>query len=152
MTVIHKTPQTQIQKSSKQDPNAIKMANTKQPYDKYKYVPKNVMEVAEGMESQFTNHLLREMKKVSGQKLGPAENIYQSMLDSERSKMMAKSNSGLGIKDVVIRELYPQFQQVDYRQRQNNESVRMHKEIKPQPKQSKVEMYKKVNSQQGERL
>ena len=31
--------------------------------DKYKNVPKEYMQVAEGMESQFTNHLLNEMRK-----------------------------------------------------------------------------------------
>lgn len=120
---------------SKADHPAVEMNNLKQmPYDKYKYVPADVMEVAEGIESQFTDHLMREMKKSSGKELGPAENIYHSMLDSERSKMMAKTNTGIGVKDVVIRELYPQFEQKNLNQ----------------AKASQVQMYNKTNSQKGE--
>ena len=138
MTVIHKTPQIQMQKSKTEVPSVeMTNANKQVAYDKYKYVPKEVMEVAEGIESQFTDHLLREMKKSSSQELGPAENIYHSMLDSERSKMMAKTNTGLGIKDIVIRELHPQFEQINF----NKPAAR-----------EQVKMYNKINSQKGESI
>lgn len=135
MTTIHQTPKIQMHKS-KTESDSVEMNNKQVAYDKYKYVPKEVMEVAEGIESQFTDHLMREMKKSSGKELGPAENIYHSMLDSERSKMMAKTNTGIGVKDVVIRELYPQFEQKN-----------LHKAPAEQ-----VNMYKKINSQKGESL
>lgn len=142
MTVIHKTPQIQMHKSERNSQHdssssAVQMKHKQMPYDKYKYVPKQVMEVAEGMESQFTDHLLKQMKKSSGKELGPAEKIYHSMLDSERSKMMAKTNTGLGIKDVIIREFHPQFEQRNFRQPTET---------------APVEMYKKINSQKGESI
>ncbi len=31
------------------------------------------------------------------------------MLDDERAKLMAKSNSGLGVKDMVLDQIYPQY-------------------------------------------
>lgn len=97
--------------------------------DKYKHVPKQYMKVAEGMESQFTNHLINEMRKsAQSSQTGPAENIYNSMLDAERAKIMAETNSGLGIKDVVLRELYPNFDK---------------------PNIQNVKMYKQINSGQG---
>jgi Rod binding domain-containing protein len=86
--------------------------------DKYKYVPKDYMRVAEGMEAQFTNHLLAQMRKTvdSANPVGNAEKIYRSMLDDERSKLMANSTSGLGVKDMVLDQIYPQYKQLNQRQ------------------------------------
>ncbi len=79
--------------------------------DKYKNVPKPYMQVAEGMERQFTNHLLTQMRKTvdSSEPESNAEKIYKSMLDDERANLMAKSNSGLGVKDMVLDQIYPQY-------------------------------------------
>lgn len=115
-------------------------------YDKYKHVPKQVMEVAQGMEEQFTNHLLSEIQKSSGRELGSAEKIYQGMLDRERSQLIAASDTGLGVKDVIIedlmRKISPHTTRLNYQQSDNK--VKMHRE--------NVEMYKKVNSQKGESI
>lgn len=107
----------------------------KQDADKYKNVPKEYLQVAEGMESQFTNHLLNEMRKSVKAPGSSAERIYRSMLDAERSKLMAQTNTGLGIKDVVLREIYPNFD------KPNLGNVKMYKEISKET----------INSQQGER-
>lgn len=102
--------------------------------DKYKNVPKEYLEVAEGMESQFTNHLINEMRKSTKAPSGPAESIYRSMLDAERAKLMSQTNTGLGIKDVVLKEIYPNFD------KPNLGNVKMYKEITA----------KEVHSTQGE--
>ena len=137
MTTIHKTPQIQMHKQrSEGSSDSVQMQNRKVDYDKYKHVPKQVMEVAEAYESQFTNFLLNEMKKSSSLDMGPAEKIYNSMLDEERSQMMAKTNTGLGIKDVVIRDLMQKMGHNNFNQ----------------PGKQQVEMYKKVNSQKGESI
>jgi Rod binding domain-containing protein len=101
-------------------------------FDKYKNVPKEYMQVAEGMEEQFTNHLLGEMRKTikSTEPESQATRVYKSMLDSERAQMMAQSNSGLGVKDLVLDQIYPQHNRI--------------------PRQESVKMYKQANSQ-GER-
>ena len=99
--------------------------------DKYSNVPKDYMRVAEGMEAQFTNHLLNQMRKTvhSVEPETQAGKMYKSMLDDERSKLMANSNSGLGIKDLVLDQIYPQYKQAS--------------------NQQAVQMYKQNNSQQG---
>jgi Rod binding domain-containing protein len=100
--------------------------------EKYRHIPKDYMRVAEGMEAQFTNHLLGEMRKTihSVDPETQDEKIYKSMLDNERSDMMAKSNSGLGIKDLVLDQIYPKHRRV--------------------PQDQGVKMYNKLNSQKGE--
>ncbi len=101
--------------------------------DKYKNVPKPYLKVAEAMEAQFTNHLLGEMRKTvhSANPETQAEKIYKSMLDDERAQMMANSHSGLGVKDLVLDQIYPQYRQ--------KAAV-----------QNAMNTYKQINSQQGE--
>lgn len=96
--------------------------------DKYKHVPKPYMQVAEGMERQFTNHLLAQMRKTvhSANPESNAERIYKSMLDDERAKLMAQSDSGLGVKDMVLDQIYPQHRRVNPR-----DAVQMYNNIKP---------------------
>jgi Rod binding domain-containing protein len=67
-------------------------------------------EIAEGMEANFTQHLLQEMKKTV-----PKDNpdsapmdYYNSLLDAERAQIMAKSDSGIGIKKVILDQIVPQ--------------------------------------------
>jgi Rod binding domain-containing protein len=67
-------------------------------------------EIAEGMETSFTSHMLAEMRK-SIPKEGndsPAMDYYNSLLDYERAQLMAKSDSGLGIKKVILDQIVPQ--------------------------------------------
>lgn len=67
-------------------------------------------EIAEGMETNFTSYMLAEMRK-SVPKEGadtPAMDYYNSLLDSERAQLMAKSDSGLGIKKVILDQIVPQ--------------------------------------------
>ena len=61
-------------------------------------------DIAEGMEANFTSHMLAEMRKTIP-KEGPdssAMEYYNSLLDFERAQLMAKSDSGLGVKKVII--------------------------------------------------
>jgi len=77
--------------------------------DLYKKALKPYEEIAEGMEANFTNHLLQEMKKTI-----PKDNpdsapmdYYNSLMDSERSQLMAKSETGLGIKKIILDQIVP---------------------------------------------
>tara|TARA_Y100000768_G_scaffold388543_1_gene385096 strand:+ start:9938 stop:10309 length:372 start_codon:yes stop_codon:yes gene_type:complete len=105
---------------------------------KHQNVPKEVVQAAEAMEEQFANHLINEMRKSVGKESkSSAEDFYNSLMDRERAKMLAKSDTGLGIKDVVIDEY-------------------MRKTARPSSygQFEKVEMYEKQkpNSQKGETL
>lgn len=67
-------------------------------------------DVAEGMEANFTSYMLAEMRKTIPKETpdSSATNYYNSLLDSERAQLMAKSESGLGVKKVILDQIVPQ--------------------------------------------
>lgn len=78
--------------------------------DKYANVPKAYMRIAEGMETQFNQMMLAQMKKTV-EKANPdsaASRIYDQMLDEHYAEIMA-SKDGTGIKDLVLEQIYPAF-------------------------------------------
>jgi Rod binding domain-containing protein len=67
-------------------------------------------EIAEGMEANFTSHMLAEMRKAIPKETpdsSPME-YYNSLLDYERAQLMAKSDSGLGVKKVILDQIVPE--------------------------------------------
>jgi Rod binding domain-containing protein len=79
-------------------------------------------DIAEGMEANFTQHLLQEMKKTVPKDTpdsGPMD-YYNSLLDSERAQIMAKSDSGLGIKKVILDQIVPAHLKSGYQQVSRN--------------------------------
>jgi Rod binding domain-containing protein len=86
------------------------LQNSKKVFEKYKNVPEAYLKVAKGMETQFINHMLGEMRKTvkSETPEAPGEAYYKSMLDYERSKMMADTENGVGLKDLILDQIYPQ--------------------------------------------
>jgi Rod binding domain-containing protein len=87
------TPQAQALSTNSQRTNPVK------PFE----------EIAEGMEANFTSHMLAEMRKTI-----PKENpdssameYYNSLMDYERAQLMAKSDSGLGVKKVILDQIVP---------------------------------------------
>ncbi len=73
----------------------------------YEYVPKPYLEMAEGMESQFTEMMYKEMEKTTGKEEGStAEDYYNSLLNEQRSKT-ASAEDGIGIKKMILDQMYP---------------------------------------------
>lgn len=66
-------------------------------------------EIAEGMESNFTSHMLAEMRKTIPKETpdSSAMEYYNSLMDYERAQLMAKSDSGLGVKKVILDQIVP---------------------------------------------
>lgn len=66
-------------------------------------------DIAEGMETSFTSHLLAEMRKSIPKETpdSSAMDYYNSLLDYERAQLMAKSDSGLGVKKVILDQIVP---------------------------------------------
>ena len=66
-------------------------------------------EIAEGMEASFTSHMLSEMRKTIPKETpdSSAMEYYNSLLDYERSQLMAKSDSGLGVKKIILDQIVP---------------------------------------------
>ena len=67
-------------------------------------------DIAEGMEANFTSHMLAEMRKTIPKETpdSSAMEYYNSLLDYERAQLMAKSDSGLGVKKVILDQIVPQ--------------------------------------------
>lgn len=57
---------------------------------------KQYEDVAEGMEANFTNHMLSEMRKSVNKETPDSASMdyYNSLMDDEHSKMMAASKNG----------------------------------------------------------
>lgn len=98
--------------------------------DKFKNVPKPYMDFAEGQERIFTNHLIKQMRKTidKTEKESTAERYYKSILDDEIAKTISESENGLGIKEVVLNQIYPQYKQ------QLQQEARNAYNVKPQNK------------------
>lgn len=95
-------------------------------------------EIAEGMETNFTSYMLAEMRK-SVPKEGadtPAMDYYNSMLDSERAQIMAKSDTGLGVKKVILDQIVPQHMKHYLKQNSHSEVAQG---LTASPKEKKYE-------------
>lgn len=89
--------------------------------DKYANVPEAYMRIAEGMESQFNQMMLSQMKKTvdRADPSSPATRIYEQMLDEHYADIMA-SKDGTGIKDIVLEQIYPHFNKASKKTAINN--------------------------------
>ena len=77
--------------------------------DDKKYIPKQFQEVAESMEGQFAEAMLKQMNQTvdetEGEDSGGME-YYKSLQTTERAKMMAQQNN-LGLQNVILDQIYP---------------------------------------------
>jgi Rod binding domain-containing protein len=100
-------------------------------------VPKEYQEIAEGMESQFVDFLFTEMQK-SIQKESPdsaATNYYNSLINYERAQTAAKQPDGLGLKKVILDQIYPRQRKL--LNTQNNDTIVMaSQDVKAAPKEN----------------
>jgi Rod binding domain-containing protein len=93
----------------RQLPTLSQSSNAKTP-GKFSNAPKVYHEIAEGMETQFINNLLTEMRKTvhSEEEQSHAKDYYNSLLDHERSKIMAQTENGIGLKEIILEQIVPQ--------------------------------------------
>lgn len=89
-----------ISNDFKTNPSEKKIQNPVKPYE----------EIAEGMEASFTAHMLAEMRKTIPKESPDSSSMdyYNSLLDYERAQLMAKSDTGLGVKKVILDQIVPQ--------------------------------------------
>lgn len=73
------------------------------------FIPEQMNQVAESYEKQFAQFLLKEFHKSIPKSEGQstAGDIYESWMINEQSDSIAKSKDGLGIKDLILDEIYP---------------------------------------------
>ena len=72
------------------------------------YVPKEYRDVARGMEQQFIEYMIGQMEKTTGNSDSSiSNNYYKSLLNTERAKIISDHNSGLGLQEVILEQIYP---------------------------------------------
>jgi Rod binding domain-containing protein len=81
----------------------------KQVSNNTQYVPDPYKKVASSMEQQFSNFMLNEMKKTTGEESSgdTGSEYYKSLLTTERAKSMASKGEGLGLKKMILDQIYP---------------------------------------------
>jgi len=72
-------------------------------------IPKPYTDVATGMEQQFLNHLIKQMRNTipKEKKDSVSMEYYNSLLDSERARLMTEKNGGLGIQEMILKQILP---------------------------------------------
>lgn len=77
---------------------------------KFKNVPKPYLDVAKGMEKQFISHMIQQMQSsVKSEKPdSAATKYYKGLMDDQRAEIMANSENGIGLKDIVLDQILPQ--------------------------------------------
>ena len=90
----------------KVNPNSQKLSVA----ESQKQMLKQLNEVASGMEEQFANMLIQEMRKSidKTEDGSTAMKIYESMLDQEYARILAEQGQ-LGLSDVIVKQLAPKM-------------------------------------------
>ena len=90
-------------------------------------IPKPYRDVARGMEQQFIQYMVEQMKRTidPAKKASSALKYYHSVLNRHQADMMAKNNEGLGLQKVILDQIYP----IHKRYRSNpNHGIRQYEE------------------------
>ena len=77
--------------------------------DDLKYVPEDFKKVAGGLEQQFVEYMLKQMNKSigKGSSEGSAMDYYKDLQNTEQAKTLTNINSGVGIQDLILNQIYP---------------------------------------------
>jgi len=94
----------------------------------FQNAPREYHQVAEGMEQQFAKQLFEHMKQTidHAEEKSQSEKIYDSLLDDERTKLLAQNGQGLGIKEVILNQIAPQYAVPKYQEQQNSPIIKKH--------------------------
>ncbi len=77
--------------------------------DGREFIPEPYRDVAKGMEKQFAEFMLQEMHKtVSDTDTSTGMDYYKSLMTSEQAEQLINKESGLGIQQVILDQIYPQ--------------------------------------------
>ena len=74
------------------------------------FIPKPYLDIAKGMEQQYMDFLIAQMRKSIPQQEDDSTSMgyYKSLLDSEFSKIMAAKNEGKGLQKIILDQVYPE--------------------------------------------
>ena len=95
-----------VEKNSSPKPIELKK-NSNQRWDQY--IPDPYKKVASAMEKQFLNVMISKMNQTikKNDKNSSSMDYYQGLLTQERSSIMANNNGGVGIKKLILDQIYP---------------------------------------------
>ncbi len=136
----------QIQKTQDVNDKGI-VINNNRPIsgnESFKYVPTAFKKVAQGMETQFSEFMLNQMRKgtLLDEDDSSSMDYYKDLMDTETAQAMAKKEKGVGIQKVILDQMYPE----NLRTKENFEI--MEKKFSPQlTKKKAIANYEKSNSQ-----
>lgn len=105
--VVMSVTETNINRGINTNTKQAKSLDYKSVDDK-KYIPKQFQDVAESMESQFAETMLKQMNQTIDETPGEDSGMdyYKSLQTTERAKMMSKQNN-LGLQNVILDQIYP---------------------------------------------
>ena len=74
-------------------------------------IPEAYRKVAKGMEEQFLQHMIEQMRKTIDFANAESSSLkfYQSMLNSSHANVMAQKNYGKGLQKVILDQIYPVY-------------------------------------------
>lgn len=77
------------------------------------HIPEAYRNVAKGMEKQFARFMLDQMQKTvdTASPDSTATNYYKSMTNDEYSKILSEQDGGLGIQEMILRQIVPNYNQ-----------------------------------------
>ncbi|MBF0297298.1 MAG: rod-binding protein [Oligoflexia bacterium] len=89
-------------KDNKFPTNSLPSNQREDPYNK----------IARGMEVEFLKYLLKEMRTTIDKNEESSEEVdfYTQLLDEEYSKALADKNQGVGIQNIILKQLLPKYQ------------------------------------------
>ena len=72
-------------------------------------IPEAYLKVARGVEQQFVQYMLKQMKKTvnTANPESSALNFYKSILNNHQSRIMVEKNGGLGLQKIILDQIYP---------------------------------------------
>ncbi|OUR92856.1 hypothetical protein A9Q84_20295 [Halobacteriovorax marinus] len=101
-----------------------------------KYIPKPYLEAAQGMEKQFIQLMVKEMKKTTQgpESTSTGMDYYMDLQSGERADAMVKKNQ-VGLQDLILDKIYPEkFRNVHafnaYKQQTNQMNNRSNVEMR----------------------
>ena len=122
---------------------ALKEAQGHSGIQKEKYIPQSYMKAAKGMEKQFLEYMVKQMKKTVNRQKEPstAMNYYDSVMTTEQTEALSDKDGGLGIRQMILDQIYPQHMRTEANFKQQQQQKQGFKKYKDnvemhRPKQS----------------
>lgn len=91
-------------------PPAINHLPPNHGHHQYRDVPQPYRDVAQGMERQFLEFMISQMKNSIDRAEQPntAMNYYESLLTEQQAKQISNQDGGLGLQQLILDQIYPQ--------------------------------------------